>query len=109
MEKIGLVEKDHIERDARVRLVALTEAGARVFDEANTSFNQVAEFLLMPISPETQKALASLVRALLSSSFRHPLSSRKGYPSSTGESRRDEWGRTNDFNNNRLIFWGQVP
>src|SRR3546814_10538246 len=29
MEKIGLVEKDHIERDARVRLVALTEEGAR--------------------------------------------------------------------------------
>ncbi|MCI2809745.1 MarR family winged helix-turn-helix transcriptional regulator [Eoetvoesiella caeni] len=65
MEKIGLVEKDHVERDARVRLVVLTEAGTRVFDEASTSFNQVAESLLKPISPEQQKALAGLVNALL--------------------------------------------
>jgi len=65
MEKIGLVEKDHVERDARVRLVVLTEAGTRVFDEASTSFNQVAESLLKPISPEKQKALAGLLNALL--------------------------------------------
>lgn len=65
MEKIGLVEKDHVERDARVRLVALTEAGARVFDEASTSFNQVAESILTPLSEKQQEALAHVVDALL--------------------------------------------
>tara|TARA_R110000851_G_scaffold333533_1_gene515174 strand:- start:11835 stop:12254 length:420 start_codon:yes stop_codon:yes gene_type:complete len=65
MEKIGLVEKDHVERDARVRLVALTETGTKIFEEANTSFNQVAESLLTPINPDKQKSLAKLVNALL--------------------------------------------
>lgn len=65
MEKIGLVAKDHIERDARVRLVALTDAGTRVFDEANASFNQVAESLLTPIGPQKQEVLAGLIDALL--------------------------------------------
>lgn len=65
MEKIGLVEKDHIERDARVRLVALTEAGKNVFEEAQVAFNQAAEPLLAPIDQKKQKTLADLIGALV--------------------------------------------
>lgn len=49
MEKIGLVEKDHFERDARVRLVALTDAGKSVLEEVRVGFDQAAESVLAPI------------------------------------------------------------
>ncbi|MFT0545871.1 MarR family winged helix-turn-helix transcriptional regulator [Allopusillimonas ginsengisoli] len=65
MEKIGLVEKDHVERDARVRLVALTDAGKNVFKEARVVFDQAAESLLAPVDQKTQQALADIIGALV--------------------------------------------
>lgn len=65
MEKIGLVKKDHVARDARVRLVALTPAGENVLTEANTAFTQVAESILTPIDGKKQKTLSDLVGELL--------------------------------------------
>ncbi len=65
MEKIGLVEKDHIERDARVRLVALTGAGKNVFEEAQEVFEQTAESVLAPIDLKRQKSLGELIDALV--------------------------------------------
>lgn len=65
MEKIGLVKKDHVVRDARVRLVALTPVGENVLKEADTSFNQVAESLFTPIDSKKQEALSGIVGALL--------------------------------------------
>lgn len=42
MEKIGLVERDVSERDARVSLVALTRTGRSRLDEALTTVNELA-------------------------------------------------------------------
>ena len=46
MEKIGLVEKDVSERDARVSLVRVTPAGQRVYEEASETVKQQSEALL---------------------------------------------------------------
>ena len=46
MQKIGLVKKELIARDARVSLVAITAAGKRIFREANATFEHTSATLL---------------------------------------------------------------
>lgn len=50
MEKIGILSKESNARDARQSLVKLTEAGKRLFEEANVSAEHAAEFLTKGLS-----------------------------------------------------------
>ena len=64
MEKIGLVAKLASERDARVRLVTLTEAGQRVLAEAETSFTHFANDTLHAFTAKERNELARLIGKL---------------------------------------------
>tara|TARA_R110000772_G_scaffold62187_3_gene139848 strand:- start:63783 stop:64211 length:429 start_codon:yes stop_codon:yes gene_type:complete len=46
MEKIGLVQKELNERDARVSLVRITRAGEELFENASATLNAKSETLL---------------------------------------------------------------
>ncbi|HBX38216.1 MAG TPA: transcriptional regulator [Pseudohongiella sp.] len=65
MEKTGLIDKEQVERDARVSLVTLTSAGKKILADAGTSFDQSAQALLAPLKPAEQNTLQALVSALL--------------------------------------------
>jgi DNA-binding MarR family transcriptional regulator len=67
MQKIGLIEKEESVRDARVSLVALSRAGAKIFREAEKTFEHSARSLLAPLSGKDRGALSRIVNALLSS------------------------------------------
>lgn len=59
MEKIKLVAKEKNERDARVSLVKLTDAGASIYSDASATMAFIsADFL----SPLTENQLAKLVK-----------------------------------------------
>jgi len=64
MEKVGLVRKEEAARDARISLVALTPAGKRIFREASTSFNDVAQAFLEPLGARDQSYLQKITDAL---------------------------------------------
>lgn len=49
MEKIGLVAKEDNPRDARVSWVRLSDAGQRIYQDAQTSFAQAAEALFAQV------------------------------------------------------------
>jgi DNA-binding MarR family transcriptional regulator len=65
MQKIGLIDKEESARDARVSLVALTRAGARIFRDAEKTFEHSAQSLLAPLSGKDRDALSRIVNALL--------------------------------------------
>lgn len=65
MHKTGLVDKAQAARDARVSLVALTDAGERVFRDADVSFQDVARSFLAPIDSEQREALLNITAFLL--------------------------------------------
>ena len=65
MQKIGLVKKEANARDARVSLVALTDAGQQIFKDAETSFYHASEALLTPLSGREKNQLADLLKTLL--------------------------------------------
>nr|WP_067294365.1 MarR family transcriptional regulator [Marinobacterium profundum] len=65
MVKIGLVHKEENARDARVSLVALSDAGAQLFQDAEVSFNHAAQTMLEPLDRQQQGALAGIIKALL--------------------------------------------
>ena len=46
LEKIGLVQREAYERDARVSYVSLTETGKRVYEEALSSADLVAQDII---------------------------------------------------------------
>jgi len=64
MEKIGLVEKQSNERDARVSLVKLTNTGGKRFDEALSSFNFVMQQSTENLDDTERDTLISLLRKL---------------------------------------------
>ncbi len=64
MEKIGLIEKEESPRDARVSLVALSEAGNRVTEEAKTSFEYSSITLFELLDKKQLKALSELLKAV---------------------------------------------
>lgn len=61
MQKIGLVDKEETERDARVSLVTLTKTGERILNDAKVTFDQVAKGLLGQLSAADQAVLARMV------------------------------------------------
>jgi DNA-binding MarR family transcriptional regulator len=60
MEKIGLVSKEEGARDARVSLVALSEAGRRLLADAEKSYSQSARSFMKSLREEERAALALL-------------------------------------------------
>lgn len=64
MEKIGLVAKEHAPRDARVSLVALTEAGEQVFKESDASVATAAEGVFSALDGHEKNTLAGIVKRL---------------------------------------------
>jgi DNA-binding MarR family transcriptional regulator len=64
MEKIGLVEKEASPRDARVSLVKLSDAGARVFRDASASLDANSERMLQGVDHDTLEKLLSVFRTM---------------------------------------------
>ena len=65
MEKIGLVDKQESARDARVSLGTLTEAGARVFEEAGASLDAVARSLFSPLSATQTDSISRALNTVM--------------------------------------------
>ena len=65
MEKIGLVIKEENARDARVSLVAISEAGRRIFKEAESSFDHSAQTLFSPVTESDVATLSHLAKKLM--------------------------------------------
>ncbi|MDH6705863.1 DNA-binding MarR family transcriptional regulator [Kitasatospora sp. MAA19] len=61
LERAGLVTRRHAEDDRRGRVVALTDAGLRLIDEAFTAHVRNEHRLLALLSPEESAALQSLL------------------------------------------------
>ena len=57
MEKIGLVERDRSERDARVSLVCLTQSGRRIFQDSLKTVDALAERSLQALDASQMKSL----------------------------------------------------
>lgn len=64
MEKTGLVSNDNSERDARVRLVALTDAGLTRLDEALATMNDLGQRLTQALG-DSQLDSAAAALAIL--------------------------------------------
>jgi DNA-binding MarR family transcriptional regulator len=64
MEKIGLINKKENPRDARVSLVALSNAGKRIYEEAKVSFEHASTALFEPLDTKQQSALLEWVRLI---------------------------------------------
>jgi DNA-binding MarR family transcriptional regulator len=61
LELAGLVTRRRPEKDGRARVVALTEAGRRLIDEAFTAHMRNEHRLLAVLAPEESAALANLL------------------------------------------------
>lgn len=61
LELAGLVTRRRAESDGRARVVALTEAGRRLIDEAFTAHMRNEHRLLAVLAPEESDALAALL------------------------------------------------
>ena len=64
MEKIGLIEKEHNPRDARVSLVALSIAGKRVYEEAKISFQHASTTLFEPLDSKRLVRFSELLKVV---------------------------------------------
>jgi len=64
MEKTGLVAKESSERDARVSLVQLTEAGERLLEESAVSFDHLADHSLQDFNEQERSEFARLIGKL---------------------------------------------
>jgi DNA-binding MarR family transcriptional regulator len=63
MEKIGLVEKSPVLRDARVSLVSLSEAGRQIAEDAKVSFDNSSVELFKNLNNDQIIMLSDLLRA----------------------------------------------
>ena len=61
MERIGLIKKEKNDRDARVSLVKITEAGERVLGESLISINEIAEDIFSALPT---KAVENLLKEI---------------------------------------------
>ncbi|MEO0635458.1 MAG: MarR family transcriptional regulator [Pseudomonadota bacterium] len=66
LEEKGLVERSASEDDARVTLIALTDAGHRVVQELQGAVAETIGSILAPISKSEEDVLKSLLRRALS-------------------------------------------
>ena len=64
MEKIGLVQKEANQRDARVSLVKLTPAGERVLSEALPALMSAADDLLAGLSEQEIVTLIAILKKI---------------------------------------------
>ncbi|GHA22385.1 hypothetical protein GCM10008090_35180 [Arenicella chitinivorans] len=64
MEKIGLIEKSYNPRDARVSLVALSETGKKITEEAKISFEYSSVALFESIEKKRLSAFSELLRVV---------------------------------------------
>lgn len=64
MEKMGLVEKENSNRDARVSYVKLTSAGQRIFTEATITAESISKKLLDGIVTENLNVFAGQLKTL---------------------------------------------
>ena len=64
MEKIGLVRKELSPRDARVSLVALTEAGSRTLQDSQSRVAQCADLVFQSLDTHQRGQLAKLITHL---------------------------------------------
>lgn len=64
MEKTGLIEKEDNPRDARVSLVAFSNAGKRVYEEAQVSFKYASASLFEPLDSKQLGVFSDLVKAV---------------------------------------------
>jgi DNA-binding MarR family transcriptional regulator len=65
MEKTGLIDKEQVERDARVSLVTLTSAGKKILTDASATFEQTAQSVLQPLKQKDCSELQRLISALM--------------------------------------------
>lgn len=65
LEKIGLVEKESNPRDARVSLVALSDAGKQVFADARASFIEASKTLFKPLSQTQAVEFSAMLTELI--------------------------------------------
>ncbi len=64
MEKIGLVKKEESPRDARVSLVALSETGKTITEEATTTFGYSSVSLFELLDQQQLSSLSALLRVV---------------------------------------------
>lgn len=64
MEKIGLVQKDVNERDARVSLVKITPAGKELFENASVTVDAKSESLLKNIDSKSAGIFLNLLSSI---------------------------------------------
>ena len=64
MERIGLVEKETNQRDARVSLVKITPAGEELFQNATLTVNEKSASILKNLAPKQAKTLLELLGLL---------------------------------------------
>lgn len=64
MEKIGLIEKLHNPRDARVSLVALSETGKKITEEAKISFEYSSVALFESIEKKRLSSFSELLKVV---------------------------------------------
>jgi DNA-binding MarR family transcriptional regulator len=64
MEKIGLVSRDNSDRDARVSLVALTDAGLERLDDALTTMNELGQRYTKAVGDAQLDSLAASLTLL---------------------------------------------
>lgn len=64
MEKIGLIQKETNNRDARVSLVGLSSAGKRILKDAQPVFVNAAAELLAPLDSREQELLSGYISSL---------------------------------------------
>ncbi|ULT25856.1 hypothetical protein KUH03_02375 [Sphingobacterium sp. E70] len=64
MEKIGLVEKDSNERDARVSYVKLSTAGDKVYKEASVTADYISKKLLDGMAAEDLEIFSNQLKSL---------------------------------------------
>ncbi len=64
MEKIGLVQKEVNERDARVSLVKITAAGEEIFSDATKSISQQAEQILEGVTKKNITTVLDVLRTI---------------------------------------------
>ncbi|MRJ44838.1 MarR family transcriptional regulator [Idiomarina loihiensis] len=64
MEKMGLIEKQDSPRDARVSLVALSETGKKITEEAKVSFEYSSVALFESLNKNQLSTLSELIKVV---------------------------------------------
>ena len=64
LEKAGLVERQASETDRRVKLVALTRAGAKLYDKVQTEAHAVRKTILVGVDPKLLQTATDLLEQI---------------------------------------------